>query len=112
MAKTLRNIMQIEMMQQEDGRMRMPQAVAGDGRDAGSDACMTQALIHCIHRDRIPIDADKDKPVRILKTALERCLFHLIVIGFEERNRHCIHADRSVLLVLRRFEEVSTVVVP
>ena len=44
-------------MQQEDGCMRMPQAVTGDGRDAGSDACMSQALIHCINRDRIPIDA-------------------------------------------------------
>ena len=80
MAKALRHVMQIEMMQQEDGCMRMPQAVAGDGRDAGSDACMSQTLIRCIHRDRIPIDADKDQTMRILETTLERCLFNLVII--------------------------------
>ena len=92
--------------------MRMPQTVTGDSLDAGSGACMTQALIHSIHRDRISVHADKDKPIRIVKATLERCLFDLIVLGLKERHRLRIHTDRSILLVFRRFEAVSALVIP
>ena len=51
--------------------MRMPEPVAGDGRDAGPGACLPEALVHRVHRDRIPVHADKDKSVRIVKATLE-----------------------------------------
>ena len=92
--------------------MRMSQTVTGDGLDAGSDACLPEAFIHSIHSDRISAHADKDKPIRIVKATLERCLFDLIVLGFEERHRLRIHADRSIFLVFRRFKAVSTLVIP